>query len=106
MSNVLLYCWILWLGLFNGSSLNLAAYGQDNNERLQLEVAKLKAEIRLLEQQNKRNEDLISRLLDQGLALIGIAGGAGAVAFFAWQRERRIPPTGEQEKVLENLVKD
>jgi len=45
-------------------------------------------------------------LLQQGLALIGIVGAAGAAAFFAWQRERRIPPAAEQEEIFENLVKD
>lgn len=45
-------------------------------------------------------------LLQQGLALIGAAGVAGATAFFAWQRERRIPPTAEQERILDDLVKD
>lgn len=31
-------------------------------------------------------------------------GAAGA--YFAWQRERRIPPTAEQEKIFESLVKE
>ena len=71
----------------------------------QLQNTKLKKEVELLDQQIN-NASFPYQLLQQGLTLIAAAGAAGAAAFFAWQRERRIPPTAEQERILNELVKD
>jgi hypothetical protein len=86
-------------------SFPVIAYGQEQITQQQSEIIKLKKDIESLKQQTNKNVDIGYELLKQGLALIGIAGGAGAAAFFAWQRERRIPPPAEQEQIIENIVK-
>jgi hypothetical protein len=40
----------------------------------------------------------------QGIALIEIAGAAGFTGFFAWRQERMIPPTVDQEKILNDIT--
>jgi hypothetical protein len=71
----------------------------------QLEVVKLEREIELLNQQIKSSDPLNILYYTQLIPIVGGILLAGAGAFFAWQRERRIPPPAEQEKIFENIVK-
>ena len=77
--------------------------------KLEKEITKLEKEIETLQQQIAVNKDFGRKILEQGvgqgIAIIGIAGGAGSAAFFAWQRERKILPPAEQEEIIENIVK-
>jgi hypothetical protein len=72
----------------------------------QLEVVKLQREIELLNQQIKNSSSVLSNILyTLIIPILVVIGGAGATAFFAWQRERRIPLSAEQEQIFENIVK-
>jgi hypothetical protein len=89
----------------------LSACGQEASStndlrQLQLEVTELKQKISQLELKPEANgiTNFGYELLKQGLALIGIAGGAGLTAFLAWRHERMIPPTVEQERILNEIV--
>ena len=69
-------------------SLTVNVYGQEQVIQ-QSEINKLKKEIESFKQETNKNVDIGYELLKQGLALIGVAGGVGATAFVAWQRERK-----------------
>lgn len=80
------------------------AIAQEEPTHEELEALKLQKEIELLDQQIISNNDYPAEIFRQGLALIGIAGGAAATAFFAWRRERKIPPTADQERILNEIA--
>jgi hypothetical protein len=80
------------------------AIAQEVPTQEELETLKLQKEIEHLDQQINSSRDYFGEIFRQGFALIGIAGGAAATAFFAWRRERKIPPTADQEKLLNDIA--
>jgi hypothetical protein len=73
----------------------------------QLQVDRLEAEIESLKQQIKSSSfDPLGILYTQTFIILGGIAGAGATAFFAWQRERRTPLPAEQEKIFNEQVKE
>jgi len=77
--------------------------GQETEQ--QLEVVKLKREIELLNQQIK-NSDPLNIIYTQLIPIVGGIIVAGGTTFFAWQHERRIPPTVEQERIIQDIIKE
>ena len=76
-------------------------------EQQQLEVDKLDKEIELLDQQIKSSRsDPSNMLYIQIVSIAGIIGATGLAGFIAWQREKKIPPTAEQEKIIQNIIKE
>jgi len=77
----------------------------------QLEADKLKKEIELLNLQIKNASQNTSNVYNtpvfiQTITILGGISIAGATAFFAWQRERRIPPSMEQERIIQDTIKE
>jgi hypothetical protein len=71
----------------------------------QLEVVKLEREIELLNQQIK-NSDPLNILYTQIIPIVGGILIAGSTVFFTWQHERRIPPNVEQERIIQDIIKE
>ena len=100
--------------LLNLVSSFVSSYAQDalssnRTQQLELQISELKQKISGLETriqgiQGSNILDYGNELLKQGIALIGIAGAAGFAAFFAWRRERMIPPTVDQEKIINEIA--
>jgi len=80
-------------------------YAEEDPDKLELEKQKLDKEIELLEKEID-DDPILGGLFQQGLAIIGVAGAAVVAAFFAWIRERNIPPKAERIKISHEIIKE
>lgn len=48
----------------------------------------------------------VDTLYTQTFTILGGIAVAGATTFFAWQHERRTPPPAEQERIIQDIIKE
>jgi len=48
----------------------------------------------------------ISNAITQTITILGGIAVAAVTTFIAWQKERRIPPTAEQERIIQEMIKE
>jgi hypothetical protein len=58
------------------------------------------------EQEQVSKTDFSSMFYTLVFTILGGIGIAAGSTYFAWQRERRIPPTAEQERIIQEIIKE
>jgi len=87
----------------------LPAYAQEpsinRSQQIQSEINELKQKMMQLENkiESNNNANQGDELLQQVIPIITIVGTA-AGTFLAWRRERKIPPTAEQDRIINDIA--